>query len=812
MSEQAKLTDDMTIADELAKDQRQVSVAEFFSKNKQMLGFDSPGKSLVTTIKEAVDNSLDASEEAEILPEISVVVKESGDYYNITIRDNGPGITKEQVPKVFGRLLYGSRFSARRQTRGQQGIGISASVLYAQQTSGKDAKIKSKPKGSDEAFYAELRIDEERNKPEISKEETIDWEHEHGVEIELELEGNMRARKQLHKYIKYTAVVNPHATIYFDEPGIDEPMHFERIVDELPPQPTEIPPHPHGVELGTLMGMIEDSDSYSLNGFLENDFTRVGPTTSGKIKSALIDNLHGRNPAWSVSVDADLKSIVSESVNRKPKNATELFASKIANDIVVNSVVTKTDIHNIVEDASQVVESKTDSVMGDTVVENVVESVWNEISNNKSATFNQWVSDVTSKKSDDTVSKIVEGLTSGWDSISSPFTRKELDSFVEDVVDNVSNDVSDAIGETYMGNITDKIWEHAETVDEEAPSLKEIESNRDYAQSLIEAMRSVSVMSPPTDCLSPIGEENIEAGLKSVFDAEFYSSNTRSASVYGGEPFIAEAGIVYGGELESDDVGKAETLRFANRVPLVYQRGACASTDVIKGIGWRNYKLSQSGGHGLPQEPMVILVHIASTSVPFTSESKDAIANVEEIENEIERAVRGCARELKSHLKEKQRLKKHQKKKNVMGEIIPDMASKLATITGNDTPMVAEPVSQIMNNTFIGWDNELIVKNNQRGTVELEIVAEFTEPISKDDVEYSSGDIVVGDRRNTTIKEAVDNRRVSNDASKFVLWKMEVKGQGNKEKLTVKNGLIGSVVGVSGEQDEKLSIADYMVN
>ena len=250
------------IAEELAESQRQISIAEFFEKNKHMLGFDSGARALVTAVKEGVDNSLDACEEADILPDIYVEIQDLGDYYKLVIEDNGPGITKEQIPKVFGKLLYGSRFHKREQNRGQQGIGISAAVLYSQLTSGKPAKITSRTKGSSEAEYFELIIDTDTNEPEIDVEETTTWERPHGTRIELEMEANMRARQSLHEYVAETAVVNPHARIEFVEPSLDAPLKFERAENaELPAETEEIRPHPHGVELGTLLKMLEATDS-----------------------------------------------------------------------------------------------------------------------------------------------------------------------------------------------------------------------------------------------------------------------------------------------------------------------------------------------------------------------------------------------------------------------------------------------------------------------------------------------------------------------------------------------------------------------
>jgi len=142
-----------SIAEELAKKQKEISVSEFFERNRQILGFDSQVKSLIMGVKEAVDNSLDACEEAMILPEIYVrIEKVEANEYKVTVEDNGPGIIKKAIPNVFGRLLYGSRFHAVRQSRGQQGIGISATVMFGQITTGKPATVRSKVANEETAW------------------------------------------------------------------------------------------------------------------------------------------------------------------------------------------------------------------------------------------------------------------------------------------------------------------------------------------------------------------------------------------------------------------------------------------------------------------------------------------------------------------------------------------------------------------------------------------------------------------------------------------------------------------------------------
>src|SRR5262249_52265501 len=155
-------------AESMAAKQRDISVSEFFAKNRHLLGFDNPRKALLTTVKEAVDNSLDACEEAGILPEIWVHIESTGsDRYKVGVQDNGPGIVKKQIPLIFCKLLYGWKFHRPRQSRGQQGIGISAAGMYGVQTTGKPVKIVSKVGVKKPAHYYEIQIDTKKNEPQI---------------------------------------------------------------------------------------------------------------------------------------------------------------------------------------------------------------------------------------------------------------------------------------------------------------------------------------------------------------------------------------------------------------------------------------------------------------------------------------------------------------------------------------------------------------------------------------------------------------------------------------------------------------------
>jgi DNA topoisomerase-6 subunit B len=281
-------------AEELAKKQKDISVAEFFERNRHLLGFDNKRKALLTVVKEAVDNSLDACEEAKILPEISIQIVEMGnDRYRITVEDNGPGIVKKQIPNIFAKLLYGSKFHTMKQARGQQGIGISAAVLYAQLTTGRPAKIWSRIDSKQPAHYYELHIDTLKNNPEIVKEEEVNWKKEHGVKLELDIDASYQKGDQsVDSYLKQTAIANPHATIVYTNPKAEQ-LIFPKASDKLPKEPTEIKPHPYGVELGIMLKMLKNTECRTLQSFLTQEFSRVGPQTAKEIcdKAGLFTNM-----------------------------------------------------------------------------------------------------------------------------------------------------------------------------------------------------------------------------------------------------------------------------------------------------------------------------------------------------------------------------------------------------------------------------------------------------------------------------------------------------------------------------------------
>ena len=705
-------------------------------------------------------------------------------------------------------------------SRGQQGIGISAAVLYSQLTSGKPAKITSRTKGGVDAEYFELIIDTDTNEPEIDVEETTSWDRPHGTRIVLEMEGNMRARNQLHDYIKHTAVVNPHARIELREP--DAHIKSERATDQLPEETEEIRPHPHGVELGTLIKMLDATDSYSVSGFLQGEFTRVGGKTADSVIDSFRDRHYGREMAWrppKAHEAADVADAVEAVVANKGAEATGEFARRLDDALDGYERVAHHHIAALVDDIADDIEDRYDKTFGTTVREKAVEAAWDAVlgrgagaggdggdaeadadegdpSDPEHETLRSdlyaLVDDATSTRKDDAT---VEGLA---DRLAPKFadagerhrvTRDELREFVRRAADATEEYDDATFGETARENVVDALWDAAERAPDDPPKVRRIADDRDTASELLDAMRATDIIAPPTDCLAPITAELIEEGIRKEFDADFYAAATRDASVHGGDPFIVEAGLAYGGDLESES--SAEVMRFANRVPLVYQRGACATTDVVKSINWRNYNLDQPGGSGIPTDAAVVMVHVASTNVPFTSESKDAVANVPELESEIELAVREAARELKSYLKKRRSMQQRREKQDKLATILPEMAEKLTEVTGNEELDIDDSLARIMNNVLVDREREgdtvhLTVENSSDRTAEIEL----TDIVAGSEPALENGDATV----------------VEMDDEWFVRWSVSV---ASGEETTLSYGVDGEAdfeVSVDGIEDERLTV------
>jgi DNA topoisomerase-6 subunit B len=509
-------------AESMAARQRAISVSEFFAKNRHLLGFDNPRKALLTAVKEAVDNSLDACDEARILPELLVSIKPvTENKFVLMVRDNGPGIVKQQIPNIFARLLYGSKFHSLRMSRGQQGIGISAAGMYGLLTTGEPVQIVSRTTPKKKAHHYHVQIDTARNRPEVVLDEECDFELATGTKVTMTLEGKyQKGRQSVDEYIAQTAMANPHAAVVYHAPDGNN-YEYQRQTKELPIPPREIKPHPYGVELGLLYKMARYSSAKQLSAFLQNEFSRV--------------------------------------------------SLRVANQICEKAKLRRT--------------------------------------------------------------------------------------------------------------------------------LRPSRITLRQAEALHAAVNETKIMAPSTDCISPIGLEQLEDGLKRIVDANFYTACSRSPAVYRGNPFLIEAALAYGdktrsGDGESEEEPLMRLIRIANRVPLLYQQSACAIYNSVLDVNWRNYGLSQSRG-ALPTGPMTLMVHMASVWVPFTSESKEAIAHYPEIIREIQLAIQDCGRKLAMYLRKKNRVQQEMDKRRYIETYLPYIGEALQDILTLKQKQVDTVVSRL---------------------------------------------------------------------------------------------------------------------
>jgi DNA topoisomerase-6 subunit B len=529
----------------------------------------------------------------------------------------------------------------------------------------------------------------------------------------------------------------------------------------------------------------------------------VGKKTADKVIDSFRDRHFGREMGWSAPApheDGDLEAAIVDAVSGKGADATDAFAKNVVDTLQNRERTSHHELRVIVDNAADAAAEEFGKTFGETVRTNAVDAAWavlagyDEESETDRLTADVYalVDDATSTRKDDaTVQALAERLARKFGTADDPrhrATYKQLRRYVDSAADATVEYDDATVGETARENLTESFWSIMRTVPDDVPNVSDVADDRDVSSQLLEAMRETDILAPPTNCLSPITAELVEAGLRKEFDADFYAAATRDAEVHGGDPFIVEAGIAYGGDLRAE--GSVDLLRFANRVPLVYQRGACATTDVVKRIGWRNYGLDQPGGSGMPNGPAVIMIHVASTNVPFTSESKDALANIPAIEDEIELAIREAARELKSYLNKRRSMQKRRQKQDVLGKILPQMADKVSEVTGRPRPDIDGALARIMNNVSV--EREL-----KDGKVTL-IVENYSDRTEQPDIT----DIVSVEPQGLNGDATV----VDLDGEWFVKWSPSV-SSGDTAKLTYEvTDDADFDINVDGVETEKLTV------
>jgi DNA topoisomerase VI subunit B len=278
------------------------STAEYFSKNLQQVGFSSQTKAILTTLKEAVDNALDACEEHSMLPEIGVLLEKVGagslknsDQIRIRVEDNGPGIEVDDVPKVFGEYLASSKFGRGRCSRGQQGIGISAATTWAQLTSATGVRIITKTKTMRKALSCVVEVDIKHNKGVIKDRSTVDWNRPHGTSVEFLVDGRIQLNGDagLLNYLTATTLVNPHLTLRYKVPELEEQI-IKRVSQVIPEIPAATEPHPHTLKLGEFIAHSHLFGRIKTSVWLKKGFSRINDgvlkeLVSGGIPASLLD-------------------------------------------------------------------------------------------------------------------------------------------------------------------------------------------------------------------------------------------------------------------------------------------------------------------------------------------------------------------------------------------------------------------------------------------------------------------------------------------------------------------------------------------
>ncbi len=268
------------------------STAEYFAKNLQQVGFSSPTKAVLTTLKESVDNSLDACEEAGILPSIKIKIKKEGvgssrntDLVSVTVEDNGPGLDEKDIPKVFGEYLASSKFGKGRCSRGQQGIGISAATTWAQLTNAKGVKVISKTKRMSKALSVLVNMDIKNNRGVLKNKKMINFNQKHGLKVEFFIDGRVQLKGEggLITYLEGTALVNPHLELEYDL--IDQKkLKIPRVSDRVPIIPPATLPHPHTMKLGEFLRHASLYGKMTLKKFLQTGFSGMTNTSFAEMK------------------------------------------------------------------------------------------------------------------------------------------------------------------------------------------------------------------------------------------------------------------------------------------------------------------------------------------------------------------------------------------------------------------------------------------------------------------------------------------------------------------------------------------------
>jgi DNA topoisomerase-6 subunit B len=490
------------------------STAEYFAKNLQQVGFSSATKAVLTTLKEAVDNALDACEDNGILPHVEIKIMKKGkghlkgaDRIFIEVKDNGPGIEEQDVPKVFGEYLASSKFGRGRCSRGQQGIGISAATTWALQTSAKGAHVRTIRKGQRKALECDIFTDIKKNTGIVKNKKKIDWDRPHGTSVSFYFDGRIQLNGEggVLAYIRGTILLNPHLTLTYQLTD-SKPVTIERASESLPKIPMATEPHPHTMQLGEFITHAQRFGKAKVNEWLRKGFSRVGPKTIDEIRKA------GKLP----------KAMMTASLNSlKQKDLTSLF----------------------------------------------------------------------------------------------------------------------------------------------------------------DAVQNTDLKAPPTSTVMAVGEQNLAISIQRIGELDYFSVVSRKPMIADFKPIQVEVAVARLKQKKSKDDDQIQVLRFANRVPLQFDKAACAIVKAITSVNWRSYGLKHSK-NSLPTGPYIVAVSVVSPFLKFKNASKETIDASEELVEEIRKALQKAGQRLSRHLNREKRASQHESKIAHIEKFSPILVESLGSILG----------------------------------------------------------------------------------------------------------------------------------
>ncbi len=610
-------------AQSMAASQRDISVSEFFAKNRHLLGFDNPRKALLDH-RQGGGRQRPGRLRRGRHPARNLGPHPTHSARTATrsaCRTTGRASSRRQIPLIFGKLLYGSKFHRLRMSRGQQGIGISAAGMHGLLTTGKPVKIMSKVSSRDPAHYYEIQIDTKRNLPEIlnGRGEGVEIPpndagrqsrsrstassgstSDHGTRVTIELEARyQRGRGSVDDYLEQTAIANPHVAIHYTDPD-DNQKDYARVTEQLPPEPKEIKPHPYGVELGRLVAMLKETKAPTIAQFLVHSFSRVSPDVARR----MCDGGEDQHPG-------------EPEEDRPPRGRPALSGDPADEDSRPGDRLHRADRRGV--DPQGLAAGGAGRVL-----------------RRRHAAARPSIAATRSRS------------RSGWPTAAaSSAHRVSREALAELLEESDARTLRQFLITTFQGlgaDAADKILAEANVGTRVSPGR-----------------------------LKPADIDRLHQALQNVNLSEGQSMNV---------------------------------LRYANRVPLQFQAGACAITQTVMATNWRAYGLSQSRG-SLPSGPVTVMVHMASVWVPFTNESKEAIASYPEIQKELRLALQAVGRKLGMFLRRRLRVRHEGERRNLFLRYVGEVATAVSRINDADRDKLYDQLLEVAKKRTAEADVEL---------------------------------------------------------------------------------------------------------